>query len=544
MVFTAKPEGLNRLLWEVLQGLGYLWEQYNHYIMAGALITLGILTAIRFGIPAVIKRIRRGKMTRQQFKALGQLLKIPALVEKYAPPEQYRIPLAEGEKPPYKLAWLSPFPSAVKYTHKRNRVGKTQKFLGRQQILEASRSIEIKPITKAQANMADPETSYQVRLQLAGIGHSKAEIRKLEGKLRTQLKAYELQEVENENETGSITYLVATKPIEDPLIRAAIGKEFFEQCPAKEPTKMPLAMQANGQPYIYQLHHTLIWGATGSGKGSVMQALIRQVAPYVKDGRCKLYGIDPKGAELKIYTQSSMFHTIALGEYEEMVAVIEEVYEEMNRRKRINNVSLEKGEAGRSLKITQQTPLILLLIDELPSLLREMKDNGRDGRTIKSKLIAILNQGRSLQIYFIGATQAVEKELLEDIRSASGSKIVLRTSDGVYLNDYMLGERAAERGYDSNAIPVANQGNNYKSAGIGFAKDETGSIVKIRFPYLSDPDLAQFLLEEFPKDQEVSAGQSMDIGALMQGLDENRQSVSVGPGAYEDWDELPELDEW
>ncbi|KAA1005633.1 hypothetical protein FVA95_28920 [Pseudonocardia sp. EV170527-09] len=44
--------------------------------------------------------------------------------------------------------------------------------------------------------------------------------------------------------------------------------------------------------------HTLVGGATGAGKGSLMWAPLLSIAPAIRDGLCRVNGIDPKGMEL------------------------------------------------------------------------------------------------------------------------------------------------------------------------------------------------------------------------------------------------------
>ncbi|MDN6554809.1 MAG: hypothetical protein L0K48_07615, partial [Bifidobacterium mongoliense] len=53
----------------------------------------------------------------------------------------------------------------------------------------------------------------------------------------------------------------------------------------------------SGVPYLLNLGHTLVVGATGSGKGSVRWAYIMG-AMEATHGKLLLYGWDPKRAEL------------------------------------------------------------------------------------------------------------------------------------------------------------------------------------------------------------------------------------------------------
>jgi S-DNA-T family DNA segregation ATPase FtsK/SpoIIIE len=60
---------------------------------------------------------------------------------------------------------------------------------------------------------------------------------------------------------------------------------------------VPVGRREDGQPWAVRLRgsHTLVAGATGAGKGSVLWSLIRSLGPGIRDGLVRLWVLDPKG---------------------------------------------------------------------------------------------------------------------------------------------------------------------------------------------------------------------------------------------------------
>src|SRR5699024_5016294 len=205
-------------------------------------------------------------------------------------------------------------------------------------------------------------------------------------------------------------------------------------------------------------------------------------------------GIDPKASELRPYMEPSLFEEV-VSENDEAQEIISQLHGVMKERARTKTVDLKNANLGRSLDATRETPMIMLVIDEMLSLLIALKGLGRPGAATMTLLTEILAQGRSLNVFVIGATQAVDKELLGRMRVNFANMILLR-QESPYNNDLFLGEGAKERGYDSTAIPMSSKANGYAYAGIGYVKEDTGAPVKVRFAYSSDEDLAE-LIQEF-----------------------------------------------
>jgi DNA segregation ATPase FtsK/SpoIIIE, S-DNA-T family len=73
--------------------------------------------------------------------------------------------------------------------------------------------------------------------------------------------------------------------------------------------------------------HTLVAGATGAGKNSVMWCPLVTIAPAIRDGLVRVSGIDPKGMELaygrRIFTRYAVTGTDALAVLDELITTME-----------------------------------------------------------------------------------------------------------------------------------------------------------------------------------------------------------------------------
>jgi DNA segregation ATPase FtsK/SpoIIIE, S-DNA-T family len=76
--------------------------------------------------------------------------------------------------------------------------------------------------------------------------------------------------------------------------------------------------------------HTLTAGATGAGKGSVLWCPLVSIAPAIRDGWVRVWGIDPKGMELAY--GRGIFHRYAVTGTDAL-AVLDELVSAMDARK-------------------------------------------------------------------------------------------------------------------------------------------------------------------------------------------------------------------
>jgi S-DNA-T family DNA segregation ATPase FtsK/SpoIIIE len=194
--------------------------------------------------------------------------------------------------------------------------------------------------------------------------------------------------------------------------------------------------------------HTLIAGASGAGKNSVMWCPLVSIAPAIRDGLVRVSGIDPKGMELAY--GRGIFHRYAVTGTDAL-AVLDELVSAMDARKAVF--------AGRvrSVPISPEHPLELVEFDEIGALTKYTDRKTRDA--ITEKIALLTTQGRALGFTMRGYVQEPTKDTVP-VRELFPRRICLRVSTKSHVG-MVLGESAFERGAWANRIGESEAGTGY-----------------------------------------------------------------------------------
>lgn len=467
--------------------------------IAAVVVLVALAVAIRLLVPVVVRTFALRKASEAEREALPikkELLAHPDIIEALAPAATFRMNHDPEKKKRKQLHWVSPYPEAVRKAYKRPRKeSKTQRTLVRTQVHTAARAISVAtlPDSEQPAN-AGPE-HFSITFQLNGLAEAK--LLALAPIIKSQLGLHSLDRRDTDD-YRAIRFVGHTVRPEDKLTTVKPGTDFFETHPASSVFSIPLAIKEDGTPWSLPTHHTLIHGRTGSGKGSPIQGIVRQMEPFLEKGLIELYGVDPKNAEFKAYAHTSIFKELALGGTEVMSDLIRRSHQMMKDRQEAV-VATKENDFGRTIPVTTETPMVLILIDELLSLLGRLNKSGKKGQEVMQLLTEILAQGRSANIFVIAATQAARQELMGDMRDNFVNFLVLKLKEGqTYWNDFWLGEGAAAAGFDATKILTANQDNGYATAGIGYVVEQSGDPVKVRFAR-TDKDAMAELFDRHPR---------------------------------------------
>jgi S-DNA-T family DNA segregation ATPase FtsK/SpoIIIE len=251
---------------------------------------------------------------------------------------------------------------------------------------------------------------------------------------------------------------------------------------------VPVGIREDGAPWTARLRgsHTLVAGATGAGKGSVLWSLIRGLGPTVRSGLVKLWVLDPKGG-MELAAGAPLFDRFAHDGAAAMADVLEDAVEVMQARAgRLRGVT-------RLHEPTVDEPLVVVLVDELASLTAYAERDDR--RRIGAALSLLLSQGRAVGVVVVAALQDPRKEVLP-FRDLFPTRIALALVEAEQT-DLVLGRGARARGADCSRIPLT-------TPGVGWVWcDGENEPTRVRSAWVSDDDIAAMVAAYTPAGDDV-----------------------------------------
>lgn len=238
----------------------------------------------------------------------------------------------------------------------------------------------------------------------------------------------------------------------------------------------------DGEPFKLQVfgRQILVVGQSSSGKGSVLGSVLLALAPWIKTGIVRAYGIDLKGGvELALYR--ALFHEVAY-DHGEAVAMLARVAAELDER-----LVFLRAEGQRKWETpTPENPLILVLIDEAGSLTYQAPDT--KAKAEADRLLKwITSTGRAPGVSVIAALQDPRKESLI-ARDFFIDSLALRLSKAEVK--LALSDAAYEAGAQADRIPANQPGTAYR------INNETQEVERFRAFWVSD-ELARDMSEQY-----------------------------------------------
>jgi DNA segregation ATPase FtsK/SpoIIIE, S-DNA-T family len=155
--------------------------------------------------------------------------------------------------------------------------------------------------------------------------------------------------------------------------------------------------------------HVLIAGRTGSGKSTMMHALITNLALNYSPDEIDLYLIDfKKGVEFKVYATHEFPHASVVAiesEREFGISVLERLDAELSlRADRFREVGVQDVAGYRNAPGTPPLPRILLIVDEFQEFFSEEDKLAQEAAQWLDRLV---RQGRAFGIHIILGSQSL-----------------------------------------------------------------------------------------------------------------------------------------
>lgn len=405
-------------------------------------------------------------------------------------------------------AWLSPYPRAVKKFIKTapSYNSKNTRYLPREEVRTIANRVTVREASASEAQgLVATKNERKFFVIDLSCAHSAADkIRSLKPSIIAALKLGDLREIKHDD-PQRVTYLATMPGVKTALSNENMptGAEFIAKHPANASlTRMPLAVTEDGGVWAVKPMHTLIVGVTGSGKSSPLNMITAQLSDAVLAGTATIDAIDPKAnGDLRTkWGRSGIYRSCGEGA-DDYVRTIREFWESMESFTTDTGALTQDSLTASTLtvsdfKASTQTPLRVLMIDELPSMINDLKNHAEGKRAIEL-LNQILRKGRSLGHIIIAASQTLEKADLEGVdRNSFVYKVALRL-DSTYQSDYILGSGASAAGFDSKDIP-----NSPGFIGVALVRDEAGDPVKVRFPFFPNEQIVEVMKKHLPDSME------------------------------------------
>ncbi len=126
-----------------------------------------------------------------------------------------------------------------------------------------------------------------------------------------------------------------------------------------------------GRPWLLRLldRHILVAGVSDAGKSSVMWALLRALAPWIRCGEVQAFGIDPKGG-MELGRAPGVFHKLACSNGAEAVELLEHVASLTRQR-----ADALRKQGTRKWSPASGQPFVLLVIDERADVIAYQSGN-------------------------------------------------------------------------------------------------------------------------------------------------------------------------
>lgn len=189
--------------------------------------------------------------------------------------------------------------------------------------------------------------------------------------------------------------------------------------------------------------HLLLAGETGSGKSSLIWAILWALAPFIRESTVQVWAIDPKGG-MELGPGKALFARYACEDVQAMLALLRDAVAVMDARK-----ASSEARGVRLHYATPEEPFIVVVVDEA-AVLHMLSGDPKVTKEIERLLGLLLTQGRAPGVTLISALQVPTKSTLET-RDLYPNRVMFRSMARTHA-DMVLGPGARERGAETDML--------------------------------------------------------------------------------------------
>lgn len=209
---------------------------------------------------------------------------------------------------------------------------------------------------------------------------------------------------------------------------------------------VPLGMGSGGNPVMAdfsKMPHTLVAGATGSGKSVCMNTIVTGLLMTRTPVQLRMVMIDPKRVELTPYQGIPHLYTPVIVEPELAVKALKALVKEMMDRFSTLEAAGVKNISTYNEKNTVKMPYLLILVDELADLMLTASNE------VEQLLVRLAQLGRATGVHLVVATQRPSVDVVTGLIKANfpsrisfavGSQVDSRTILDATGADRLLGK--------------------------------------------------------------------------------------------------------
>ena len=209
---------------------------------------------------------------------------------------------------------------------------------------------------------------------------------------------------------------------------------------------VPLGMGSGGDPVMAdfaKMPHTLVAGATGSGKSVCMNTIVTGLLLTRTPLELRMVMIDPKRVELTPYQGIPHLYTPVIVEPEQAVKALKALVKEMMDRFSTLEAAGVKNITSYNAKSNFKMPYLLILVDELADLMLTASNE------VEQLLVRLAQLGRATGVHLVVATQRPSVDVVTGLIKANfpsrisfavGSQVDSRTILDATGADRLLGK--------------------------------------------------------------------------------------------------------
>lgn len=272
---------------------------------------------------------------------------------------------------------------------------------------------------------------------------------------------------------------------------------------AKDPTHAVFGKTLTGETFAVPLStgpHWIVAGSTGMGKSVTVNSILVSMLSHAHPDELKIFWVDPKMVEAAAYVNLPHCPINPIINMADASAFLEYLVEEMERRYRILaetgfkhmkdfNEWFDTHRAEAEAKRYAKMPYFVCVIDEWADLVMQDK-------SVDDPVMRLGQKARASGIHVMIATQRPSAEILSSkIKANIASRICMGVVDS--MNSLIVLDQTGAEKLNTPGDSLVM----YK-----------GDITRVKFPYLSDDEIANIFAElrsKYPKSEPIDYKQFM-----------------------------------